>query len=88
MSIVKTSTRSLRDRLLYSIAAAAVVCAIGGLAHTQDQDGANDPANYAWQQRAIEHAQRVSDDRRRPGLRSPDSGRQTWAAPEFGLHCT
>ena len=59
MSIVTTSTRSLRDRFLYSTAAVAFVCIIGGFSSTQDQDGANDPANFAWQKKAIEHAQRM-----------------------------
>src|SRR5258707_8323799 len=69
MSIVTTSTRLLRDSLLYSTAAAAFVCVVG-FSSAQDQDGANDPANFAWQKEAIEHAQRMR------GFFDPDSSQQ------------
>jgi len=71
MSIVTTSTPSLRDRLLYSTAAVAFVGIIGGFSSAQDQDVTNDPANFAWQREAIEHAQRMR------GFFDPDSGQQT-----------
>lgn len=70
MSIVTTSTRFLRDSLLCSSAAAAFVCITGGFSHAQDQDCANDPANFAWQEKAIEHAQRMR------GFFDPDRGQQ------------
>jgi len=68
--MVTTSTRLLRDGLLYSTAVASFVCIIGGFSHAQDQDGANDPANFAWQEKAIEHAQRMR------GFFDPDPGQQ------------
>jgi hypothetical protein len=55
--MVTTFSRLLRDSFLYSTAAAALVCIIGGFSHAQDQDGADDPANFAWQAQAVEHAQ-------------------------------
>jgi hypothetical protein len=69
MSIVTTSTRSPRDRLLYSTAA-ALVCIACGFSSAQDQDSVNDPATFAWQKEAIEHAQRMR------GFFDPDSGQQ------------
>ena len=72
MSKVTTSTRLLRDGLLYSTAAAAFVCTIGRFSYAQHQDSANDPANFAWQKKSIEHAQRMR------GFFDPDrSGLQT-----------
>jgi hypothetical protein len=68
--MVTTSTRSLRDSLLYSTAAAALVCIIGGFSSAQDQDGADDPANFTWQEKAAEHAQRMRD------FFDPDGGQQ------------
>ena len=70
MSVVTTSSRLLRDSLLYSTAVAAFVWIIGGFSHAQDQDGADDPANFAWQEKAIEHAQRMR------GFFDPDCGQQ------------
>src|ERR1700719_4781108 len=65
------SKSSLRNTLGHSAAGAALLCAIGGApppAHAQD--GAYDPANYAWQAGAIRHAQRMRE------FFDPDSGQQ------------
>jgi cytochrome c peroxidase len=79
MPIVTTSTRLRRDILLCSTAAATFVCVVVGFSSAQDQDVANDPANFAWQKEAIEHAQRMR------GFFDPDSGQQTTppAIPTF-----
>jgi hypothetical protein len=56
------SERSLLGAFRHSISAAALLCFIGGLPTSAPaQDGAYDPANYAWQAGAIRHAQRMRD---------------------------
>ena len=57
---VGNSKRSFLSALKHSVAAAALLCFIGGVSTSAvAQDGAYDPANYAWQAGAIRHAQRM-----------------------------
>ena len=54
------SKRLFLSALKHSVAAAALLCVIGGVSTSAvAQDGAYDPANYAWQAGAIRHAQRM-----------------------------
>ena len=54
------SKRSFLNALKHSVAAAALLCFIVGVSTSAvAQDGAYDPANYAWQAGAIRHAQRM-----------------------------
>ena len=52
------------------IAATAVFCAMADRGSAQNQGGTNDPADFAWQKQAIEHAQRMR------GYFAPDNGQQ------------
>ena len=61
-SFVGNSKRSLRNSLKHSVAAAALLCVVGGAApYALAQDSAHDAANYAWQAGAIRHAQQMRD---------------------------
>src|ERR1700676_1801663 len=76
------SMPSLRNTLRYSLATGALMCVVFGvspLAHAQD--GAYDPANYAWQAGAAHHAHRMR------GFIDPDSGQQPTppVIPEFEI---
>jgi cytochrome c peroxidase len=65
------SMPSLRNTLRYSFATGALLCVVFGVSPLAlAQDGAYDPANYAWQAGAIRHAQRMR------GFIDPDSGQQ------------
>ena len=52
------------------IAATAVFCAMADRGSAQNQGGTNDPADFAWQKQAIDHAQRMK------GYFDPDNGQQ------------
>ena len=52
------------------IVATAVFCAMAGRGSAQNQGGTNDPADFAWQKQAIDHAQRMR------GYFAPDNGQQ------------
>ena len=66
-TILIDSWSSLRS-LGCLIAATAVFCAIAGRGSAQNQGGTNDPADFAWQKQAIDHAQRMQ------GHFDPDNG--------------
>ena len=54
------SKRSFVSALTHSVAGAGLLFFIGGVSTSVDaQDGAYDPANYAWQAGAIRHAQQM-----------------------------
>jgi hypothetical protein len=54
------SKNSVRDTVMHSTAAAALLCAAGVVSPSAiAQDGAYDPANYAWQAGANAHAQKM-----------------------------
>jgi hypothetical protein len=54
------SMPSLCNTLRYSLATGALLCVVFGVSPLAlAQDGAYDPANYAWQAGAIRHAQRM-----------------------------
>ncbi|MGA9197729.1 MAG: hypothetical protein WB037_21790, partial [Pseudolabrys sp.] len=54
------SKRSFVSALTHSVAGAGLLFFIGGVSTSVDaQDGAYDPANYAWQAGAIRHAQKM-----------------------------
>jgi cytochrome c peroxidase len=77
------SKSSLRNTLWHSVAGAALLCAAGNVSQVAvAQDGAYDPANYAWQAGAIRHAQRMR------GFIDPDSGQQPTppVIPRFELN--
>ncbi len=50
-------TRSSRNSPGYTVAVAALLIILGGVARAQA--GADDPANHAWQADAIRHAQKM-----------------------------
>lgn len=59
-SFAGNSKRSLHNALKHSVAGTALLCLVGGVStFAIAQDGAFDPANYAWQAGAIGHAQRM-----------------------------
>jgi cytochrome c peroxidase len=60
-----------RNTLMYSVAGATLLCFVAGVStFVIAQDGAYEPANYAWQAGAISHAQRMR------AFVDPDSGQQ------------
>jgi hypothetical protein len=59
-TFVEYAKRSLRNTLMQSTAAVALLCAAGAFATVVvAQDSADDPANHAWRAGAIAHAQRM-----------------------------
>jgi cytochrome c peroxidase len=65
------SKTSLRETVMHSTAAAALLCAAGAVSRSAiAQDSAYDPANYAWQAGANAHAQRMR------AFTNPDNGQQ------------
>jgi hypothetical protein len=59
-SHIEKPKRSRRPALNRFLAATFLSCGVGGVtAVAIAQDGANDPANNAWQAGAVAHAQRM-----------------------------
>jgi hypothetical protein len=82
-SFAGTSKRSVRSTFRHSVAGAALLCGAGGVSSVAlAQDGAYDPANYAWQAGAIRHAQKMR------AFSDPNSGQQPTPPiiPQFELN--
>src|ERR1700719_3707934 len=70
-SFAGISKLSLHNSLRHCAAGVALLCAAGSVSPVAvAQDGAHDPANYAWQAGAIRHTQRMR------AFVDPDSGQQ------------
>jgi cytochrome c peroxidase len=82
-SFAGISKQSVRSAFRHSVAGAVLLCGAGGVSSVAvAQDGAYDPANYAWQAGAIRHAQKMR------AFFDPDSGQQPTppVIPQFELN--